>query len=82
MSGWLADEIQAIFEIFKIKIIDFSLCLTLRTALLQQYQLMHLSKFFQLKPSCKVGFQLEVRKIWIPYIPYRSLLLSTTVLND
>ena len=41
---------------------------------------MHLSRFFQLKPI--VGWVFRGAKSLIPYIPYRSLLLSTTVLND
>ena len=41
---------------------------------------MRLSWFFLLKRI--VRWFLDVRKFRIPYIPYRSLLLSTTVLND
>ena len=39
---------------------------------------MHLCRFFQLK----TGEFLRGAKKPIPYIPYQSLLLSTTVLND
>ena len=42
---------------------------------------MHLSRFFQLKPI--VRWVSRLAKNCIPYIPYRSLLLlSTIVLND
>ena len=41
---------------------------------------MHLSRFFQLKPIVRWVF--KGTKNRIPYIPYQSLLLSTTVLND
>ena len=34
------------------------------------------------KAYCKVDLRIDVRKNRIPYIPYRSLLLSTIVLND
>ena len=41
---------------------------------------MHLSRYFQLKPIVRWVF--EVRKSRILYIPYLSLLLSTTIFND
>ena len=41
---------------------------------------MHLSRFFRLKPI--IRWVSRRAKSYIPYIPYRSLLLSTIVLND
>ena len=43
---------------------------------------MRLSLFFRLKRIVRWVSTIDVRKFRIPYIPYRSLLLSTIVLND
>ena len=37
---------------------------------------------FSAKAYCKVGQFLDVQKSCIPYIPCRSLLLSTIILNE
>ena len=56
---------------------NFSLCLT---NVQLHYSCSNMFVSFSAKAYCN-GFQ-DMRKSLIPYIPYQSLLLSTTVLND